>query len=96
MAKFTQFEPPHLSVVAPQSEFSFKTSVLTNPTSIEVRVKKQLIEVDINEMNNGYLVTGTLPDSLQNTYARIDIKAKGTNECKGKDGWLLNIEEQSQ
>jgi len=90
--KFTQFSPPHLTVVAPQSEFSFRTSALTNPASIEVSVKKQLVEVSIEKMNNGYSVTGKLPASLQGTYARIDIKAKGTNDCKGKDGWLLNIE----
>jgi len=91
--KFTQFSPPHLTVVAPQSEFSFQTSVLTNPASIQVRVKKQLVEVSVDKINNGYSVTGKLPASLQGTYARIDIKAKGTNECKGNDGWLLNIEE---
>lgn len=37
--KFTQFTPPHLTAVAAQSEFSFQTSVLTNPDSIEVSVK---------------------------------------------------------
>ncbi|MCK5664140.1 MAG: hypothetical protein KAI17_11675 [Thiotrichaceae bacterium] len=93
--KFTQFSPPHLAAVAPESEFSFLTSALTNPTSIEVRVKKQLVEVSIEKMNNGYSVTGKLPSSLQDTYARIDIKAKGTNNCKANDGWLLNIEKQT-
>ena len=91
--KFTRFLPPHLTVVEPQSEFSFLTSALTNPASIEVRVKKQLVEVSIDKINNGYSVTGKLPVSLQGTYARIDIQAKGTNNCQGKDGWLLNIEE---
>ena len=93
--KFSQFTPPHLTVVAPQSEFSFLASTLTSPASIEVSVKKQSVEVTINKMNNGYSVTGKLPASLQGTYARIDIKATGTNNCKGNDGWLLNIEGQN-
>jgi hypothetical protein len=90
--KFTEFSPVHLSVVAAQSEFSFKASSLTSPESIKVSVKKQPVEVTINKMNNGYSVTGQLPASLQNTYARVDIKATGTNKCKANDGWLLKIE----
>jgi len=91
--KFTQFTPVHLSVVSAQSEFSFLASSLTSPASIKVSVKKQPVEVKINKMNNGYSVTGKLPATLQNTYARIDIKATGTNKCKANDGWLLKIED---
>jgi len=91
--KFTQFTPAHLAVVSAQSEFSFQTSMLTNPDSIEVTVKKQPVEVSINKINNAYSVSGKLPATLQGTYARVEIKAKGTNNCKGQDGWLLNIED---
>ncbi|NOQ13938.1 MAG: hypothetical protein GQ583_05580 [Methyloprofundus sp.] len=90
--KINQFSPPHLAVVAAQSEFSFVASALTNPKTIEVSVKKLPVEVTINKINNSYSVTGKLPASLQGTYARVDIKAKGTNNCKVNDGWLLNIE----
>ncbi len=89
--KFTQFTPPRLSVVAPQSEFSFLASASTNPASIVVSAKKQPVEVTINKTNNGYSVSGNLPASLQDTFARVDIKATGTNSCKANDGWLLNI-----
>lgn len=90
--KFTQFTPPHLAVVAVQSEFSFQASMLTNPDTIKVSVKKILVEVTINKENNAYSVSGKLPESLTGTYARIKIDANGTNNCKGSDGWLLNIE----
>ena len=90
--KFSQFTPPHLSTVAPQSEFSFLVSTLTNPESIVVSVKKQEVDVTINKTNNGYSVSGKLPESLQGAFARVDIKATGTNNCKGNDGWLLKIE----
>ena len=90
--KFSQFTPPHLTAVTPQSEFSFLASALTNPKSIVVSIKKQAVEVSINKLNNGYSVSGKLPASLQGDFARVDIKATGTNNCKGNDGWLLKIE----
>ncbi len=90
--KFTQFAPAHLAVVSAQSEFSFQASMLTNPDSIQVTVKKQPVEVSINKINNAYSVSGKLPASLQGTFARVEINAQGTNNCKGQGGWLLNIE----
>ena len=89
--EFTQFTPVHLSEVAPESEFSFVASALTNPESIVVTIKKQSVEVTINKLNNGYSVSGKLPGALEGTYARVDINAKGTNNCKNNDGWLLKI-----
>ncbi|MBT3813193.1 MAG: hypothetical protein HOE45_03125 [Gammaproteobacteria bacterium] len=91
--KFTQFTPPHLTAVAAQSEFSFQASMLTNPDSIEVSVKKQPVEVTISKVNNAYTVSGRLPKTLTGTFARVKIDAKGINNCKGSDGWLLKIEE---
>ena len=90
--EFTKFTPVHLSEVVPESEFSFMASALTNPESIVVTIKKLSVDVSINQLNNGYSVSGNLPASLEGTYARVDINAKGTNNCKSNDGWLLNIE----
>ncbi len=91
---FTQFTPAHLAVVAPQSEFSFSASALTNSETIEVTVKKQPVDVTINKVNKGYSVVGTIPESLKTgTFARVNIKATGTNKCVGNDGWLLKIGE---
>jgi len=89
---FTQFSPAHLDVVQAQSEFSFLASGSTNPETIVVSVKKLPVDVAINKINNSYLVSGTLPESLKSTYARVLIKATGTNNCKGDAGWLLKIE----
>lgn len=91
--KFSQFMPPHLSVVDAESEFSFLASATTLPKTITVKVKKQPVDVSINKINNGYTVSGKLPDSLKGTFARIEINATGSNKCKGNDGWLLNINE---
>lgn len=88
---FKNFTPAHLATVESNTEFSFLASSLTNPDTINVTIKKQTVDVEIKKNNNAFLVTGTLPESLQNTYARVVINATGTNKCKGNDGWLLNI-----
>ena len=88
----SQFTPAHLAVVAPQSEFSFKVSALTNPESIQVSIKKQPVSVTVKKEGNAYLITGTLPATLQDTYGRVNINATGTNGCEATDGWLLKIE----
>ena len=90
--EFSKFTPVHLSEVVPESEFSFVASALTNPESILVTIKKQSVDVTINKLNNGYLVSGKLPEALEGTYARVKINATGTNKCKSNDGWLLKIE----
>ena len=90
--KLSQFSPIHLATVLPQSQFSFLASALSNPETIVVSVKKQLVDVEIKKINKGYSVQGVLPASLKNTYARVDIKVTGTNNCIANDGWLLKIE----
>ncbi|MBL4606689.1 MAG: hypothetical protein JKY01_02535 [Pseudomonadales bacterium] len=89
--ELTQFNPPHLSVVPPQSEFSFFVPKGTRPKSIVVSVKKQSVDMIISEAEKGYTVSGKLPSSLQDTYARVEIKATTAAGCKGNGGWLLNI-----
>lgn len=90
--KFSEFQPVHLAEAAPGSEISFNASALTNPSTIKVDVKSIPIDVDVEKLNNGYTIKGKLPASLQNTYARVTINAKGTNKCKGQGGWLLKIQ----
>lgn len=89
--KFSNFVPADKSEVAAQSDFSFTASANTYPESIKVTVKKQPVEISVSEKNGAYLVTGQLPESLQNTYARINIDAEGPNRCKGNGGWLVKI-----
>ena len=91
-----KFTPAHLSVVIPQSEFSFVASKKISPESIVVSAKKQAVEVTIDQTEDGYIVSGKLPSSLNNTYARIEIKATTAAGCKGNKGWLLNIREEEK
>jgi hypothetical protein len=91
--ELSQFTPPHLAVVEAQSVFSFFASSKTNPESIKVSVKNHPVEVTIDKKNNGFLIAGKLPEELQSTFARVNINATGLNNCKTKEGWLLNIKE---
>jgi hypothetical protein len=89
--QFSEFNPPHLAKVSPQSEFSLLVSGKVIPESIKVTVKKEPVDIKISRQASNFLVTGSLPPSIQNTHARINVIAKGTNQCKGSGGWLVNI-----
>ena len=89
--RFSEFNPPHLTKVTPQSEFSLLVSGKVIPESIKLSVKKEPVDIEISQQGSKLLVTGKLPASLENTHARINVTAKGTNQCEGSDGWLVNI-----
>lgn len=89
--KFSEFNPPHLAKVSPQSEFSLLVSGKVIPESIEVTVKKESVDIELSRQGGKFSVVGKLPASLQNTHARINVIAKGANQCKGSGGWLVNI-----
>ncbi len=89
--KFSEFSPTNNTQVAAKSDFSFAASANTNPESIIVTVKDQPVAVTITPKNQGYLVKGTLPDTLTGSFARINIIADGPNKCKGSGGWLVKI-----
>lgn len=90
---FSEFSPADKSDVAAGSEFSFKASLKINPDRIKVNVKKLPVAVTVTPVHTGYQVAGTLPESLQGTYARIAIEAEGVDKCEADAGWLVNISE---
>lgn len=96
LPKLSTFTPAHLAVVKPKTSFSFTASKKIDPRSIKVSAKRLPVDVTVTETEKGYMISGKLPDSLSNTYARIDIKATTTSGCMGNEGWLLNIREQEQ
>jgi len=58
---------------------------------IQVTVKQQPVDVNVTSKNKVFQVTGSLPENLRDTYARIQISASGPNRCKGTAGWLVKI-----
>ena len=89
--KFSEFAPVNNARVAAKSAFSFVASANTNPESIIVTIKDLPVAITVTPKNQGFQVQGTLPDTLKGSFARIDITADGPNQCKGSDGWLVNV-----
>ena len=94
---FSAFTPPPFSVdknnvtVAPKSEFSFLTSKTALFPSITVKIKEEKVPVTVTPINNGFLVKGKLPPTIKGSYIRLDIFAKGPNDCDKTDGWMLKV-----
>ena len=90
---FTEFKPVNTAEVAPQSAFSFFASGATYPNSIKVTIKGQSVPVTVTPKKDGFEVTGKLPDTLKGTFAKINIDARGVNQCEHSGGWLVKVTE---
>lgn len=77
--------------VAPGSNFSFLISRDAKVDSIKVSVKGESIPTTVTPQQNGTLVKGKLPPEIKGKYIRVEIAAKGPNECDRTDGWLLKV-----
>lgn len=88
---FSEFLPVNNAEVAPQSAFSFYASESTFPNSIKVIIKGQSVPVTVVEKQNGYKVSGKLPDTLRGAFAKINIEARGIAQCEVTDGWLVKV-----
>jgi hypothetical protein len=89
--KFSDFKPLNNALVSPNAAFSFSASANTYPDSIKVSVKGEEVAVSITPKASGFEISGKLPKSVQNTYARIGISADGPNYCHGNGGWLVRV-----
>jgi len=90
-AKFSRFTPPNNTEVAPKSDFSFYASTSTNPSSIRVIIKDQLVPITVTAKHDGLHVTGKLPATVKETYAKINLTGKGPNQCEATGGWLVKV-----
>lgn len=92
--EFSNFTPAENAEIAASSTFSFSASANTFQNTIKVTVKGMPTTVKVTPKNEGgFQVSGTIPASLKNVYARIAITADGQNNCKGEGGWLVKIAE---
>ena len=90
---FSEFSPMNNTEVAPHSDFSFYASGATIPNSIKVTIKGQSVPVTVIPKQDGFKVTGKLPDTLKGAFAKINIDARGVNQCEVSDGWLIKVTE---
>jgi hypothetical protein len=90
--QFSKFTPENLTTVAPGSSFSFLAFNVGKPEQIEVNVKSIPVKVTVEDKDSFYLVKGILPNELNNTVARINIKVNAKlSRCEGENGWLIKI-----
>ncbi len=90
--RLDKFFPPHLETAAPGSSLSFMAFNVAKPEQISVTVKTIPVKVTIEDKESFLLVKGTLPESLNNTVARVNIKVDaGSSKCSAEDGWLVKI-----
>lgn len=90
---FSEFSPINNAEVAPRSDFSFYASPATYPNSIKVTIKGHSVPVTVVEKQGGFKVSGKLPDTLKGAFAKINIDARGINQCEVSDGWLIKVTE---
>lgn len=92
-ASLERFKPPHLSKVAPGSEFSFYAFNIESPDQLSATVKKIPVELQTEYKEPYFLVKGKLPAELTHTAARVALKASAKSpHCEDENGWLLIIE----
>jgi hypothetical protein len=88
---FSNQTPPKSSVVSPGASFSVIVSK-AKPSSIAVTVKGMPVAVSITEQKGGrLLVEGSIPESLRDAHARIQVSAKTDSGCAKSDGWLIKV-----
>lgn len=90
---FSEFKPINGAEVTPRSAFSFFASGAAYPNSIKVTIKGQSVPVTVTAKREGFEVTGMLPDTLKGVYAKINVDARGANQCEGSAGWLIKVTE---
>lgn len=84
------FIPKHLSVVKPNSEFSFWVRGIKDASHIKVTAKNIPVEMTVEDKKTFFALKGNLPDSLSKTAARIKV-AVHSPKCPAEKGILLKI-----
>ena len=95
LPRLRSIKPEPHSEVPPESDFSFTLPPWTDPKKVTVTVKKLPTDTTVEANKSFILVKGKLPASLENTFARISVKAVAELGCKMKEGWLLKISERT-
>ena len=90
---FSDFTPGNSAEVAPQAAFSFFASGAAYPNSIKVTIKGQTVPITVTPKKDGFQVTGKLPHTVKGGFAKINIDARGVNQCEVSDGWLVKVTE---
>jgi hypothetical protein len=85
------YQEPEKIEVASESEFSFKLSEWTDPGSIKVTMKEQVVPITVESNSSFHKVTGKIPAEYTGKYVRINLFSKAVLGCYERDGWLVKV-----
>jgi hypothetical protein len=86
------YQEPEKIEVAAESEFSFKLSEWTDPSTIKVTMKEQSVPVVIESNSSFHKVTAKIPAEYTGKFLRINLFSKAVLGCYDQEGWLVKVE----
>jgi hypothetical protein len=88
----TEYKAPENIETAPESEFSFRTSAFTNPTSIKLTIKNQKIPFTVESTSSFHQINAKLPAEYTGKFVRLNVTATVFDgSCHEEMGWLLKV-----
>jgi glycogen synthase len=85
------YQEPEKIEVAAESEFSFKLSEWTDPSTIKVTMKEQSVPIVIESNSSFHKVTAKIPAEYTGKYVRINLFSKAIIGCYEREGWLVKV-----
>ncbi len=85
------YQEPEKTEVAPESEFSFKLSVWTDPSTIKLSMKEQSVPFAVESNSSFHKVTAKIPAEFTGKYVRINLFSKAVLGCYDREGWLVKV-----
>ncbi len=85
------YQEPEKIEVAPESEFSFKLSVWTDPSTIKLSMKEQSVPFAVESNSSFHKVTAKIPSEFTGKYVRINLFSKAILGCYDREGWLVKV-----
>ena len=94
--KFTDFnlseyQAPSNIETAPEAEFFIKISAWVDPTTIQLKAKKQPLAFTVESTSTFHRIKAKWPAAFNGEYVRIDVTAKSVLGCDDKTGWLIKV-----
>ncbi len=94
--KFTDFtlkeyiEPEKIEI-PPESTFEFKVSAWSNPVTIRLTGRDEMIPFTVESTSTFHRIKAKLPASLNGKFVRINAAVKAVLGCEEKKGWLIKV-----
>jgi hypothetical protein len=85
------YQEPEKIEVAAESEFSFKLSEWTDPSTIKVTMKEQPVPIVVESNSSFHKVTAKIPAEYTGKYVRINLFSKAILGCYEREGWLVKV-----